>query len=167
MEEEEAEDCRDETSRSQEPCIRTFFQRTYEAMTHEKWELRSGSCVEDIIYRQATKMDSDAFTQSLAQFFVLDISSPVVQGWFTESEWAEIMASIVPLPKADTMLAKWLTGLTSVRTTTQLRQFLWEEGVPPNGVHYDRSIHYNLDWAATVLHKLYIFPPFLIPPQKQ
>jgi len=122
-----------------------------------KWVLPSGRAVEDVIFKTCKAMDAATFAHSLSQSFVLDISDPVMKSWFTEDEWSEIIASVLPLPKPDVVLADSLKRFFPVKCTTMLREVLDKQSYLPMGVSYDSRIHYNSQWADVVIRRLCVF----------
>ncbi|KAG0124167.1 hypothetical protein HOY82DRAFT_494394 [Tuber indicum] len=118
-----------------------------------KWLLASGRAVEDVIFEACTAMNTATFAHSLSQSFMLDTSDPVMESWFTEDEWNEIIANVLPLPKPDVVLADSLKRFFPVKSTTMLREVLDKPGYLPVGVSYDSKVHYNSQWADVVIRR--------------
>ncbi|KAG0643436.1 hypothetical protein HOY80DRAFT_945688 [Tuber brumale] len=155
---EEYEDEDYETPTPEQPrknrSIPASFYNAYNEMASDcKWVLASGRAVEDVIFNTSTAMDTATFAHSLSQSFVLDTSDPVMKSWFTEDEWNEIIASVLPLPKPDAVLADSLKRFFPVKSTTMLREVLDKQGYLPEGVSYDSKIHYNSQWADVVIRR--------------
>ncbi|KAG0132124.1 hypothetical protein HOY82DRAFT_558145 [Tuber indicum] len=97
-------------------------------------------------------MELNTFAYSPAQLFILDTSDPVVEGWFTEDEWDEIIGRVSPLPDVDEILVDSFKRFYSVETTTMLRNVL-ESGLIPCDATYDKTLRYNLQWAEIAILK--------------
>lgn len=69
-----------------------------------QWVLCSGRTVESVIFDACQALDADSLGKSLIQSFVIDISDPEVQRFFTAEEWDEIRGYVLPLPKPDEVL---------------------------------------------------------------
>ncbi|KAG0128378.1 hypothetical protein HOY82DRAFT_541314 [Tuber indicum] len=118
---------------------------------HE-WKLASGRRVENVIHEACKAMELNTFAYSPAQLFILDTSDPVVEGWFTEDEWDEIIGRVSPLPDVDKILVDSFKRFYSIETTTMLRNVL-ESGLIPCDATYDKTLHYNLQWAEISILK--------------
>lgn len=127
--------------------------KTYSAMhNHLKWALASGRTVEAVVCEACLDMDDEAFAVSLAPSFVLDMSDPTHEGWFTPGEWAEIRACVPPLPKLDPVFVESLRRFFSVKTTADLRTVLRTTSyLPTPDTVYDRNIHFDSEWADLVI----------------
>ncbi|KAG0126312.1 hypothetical protein HOY82DRAFT_615379 [Tuber indicum] len=134
-----------------------YFHAEYDKMDKKhKWKLASGRCVENVIYEACRAMGSNAFAYSPAQLFILDTWDPVVEGWFTEDEWDEIMGRVSPLPDVDEILVDSFERFYSVETTAMLREVLDSDLIRDDGI-YDKTLHYNLKWADTAILKFLTF----------
>ena len=72
----------------------TTFADTFSLMKDDhKWILASGRVVEDVILEACQAMDLDTFKKSTARLFVIDMSDPTMESWFSEIEWKEIRHS--------------------------------------------------------------------------
>ena len=86
---------------------RTSFADAFSSMNEEhKWILTSGRAVETVIFEACQSMDTDTFAKSIARSFVIDLSDPAVESWFSEAEWKEIRAALPPLPEPDMVLVE-------------------------------------------------------------
>lgn len=64
----------------------------------------SGRTVEGVIFEACRVMDDELFANSLAQSFVIDVTDPIMKGWFETAEWDEIQSYVLPLPQPDVLM---------------------------------------------------------------
>jgi hypothetical protein len=98
---------RDSTPDKESKVAQTTFADAFSLMREDrKWLLASGRAVETVIFEACQAMDQDTFKKSLARSFIIDMSDPAVEGWFSEAEWKEIRRALIPLPEPDMVLVE-------------------------------------------------------------
>lgn len=133
------------------------FAKTYDSMVEShKWKLASGRTVEDVISNECRNMDDETFATSLAQSFVIDVTCPTMESWFTGEEWTEIKDSVPALPKPDPVFVQSLRRFFPVKTTADLRRVLQTTSYLPDGVEYERAKHFDSEWADLVMRMLLV-----------
>jgi hypothetical protein len=93
----------------------------------------------------------------LVRDWVIDLENQTMKGWFTSEEWREIMKEVPTLQQPSLEFAKSLTRFYGVKTTTELREKVMTTRFLPEGVSYDRDIHFDLEWAELAVIDLFVF----------
>lgn len=84
------------------------FDSAYQAFDEErKWRLKSGRTVEDVLYQACCMGDGDVpfSVLALAQSWVIDLGSTIMEGWFERDEWREITGNVPKLAKPTELFA--------------------------------------------------------------
>ncbi|CAG8552850.1 3318_t:CDS:2 [Acaulospora colombiana] len=114
-----------------------FDEAYLELDPNRMWTLRSGSKVEEVIYKFARNLPGETCLHS---FIINDAKS-----LFFDDEWKEITASEV---KDNSKLERSLRELMkkyTVKSVKELRKIVYEQFIP-DGNEYDQSLHNNLDF---------------------
>jgi hypothetical protein len=152
------------------------FRCAYESFNDEqKWRLKTGRTVEDVLYKAYRKDPSSTAATRSGRDWVIDLDDDSMRGLFEPEEWEEITASLPKIPSPNDDLVLYLSQfydvcmadsirdpclLTSsadnakVCTTDKLRNALRETSCLPEGTPYNRDEHYDLEWAEAVLRGL-------------
>ncbi|CUS07412.1 unnamed protein product [Tuber aestivum] len=127
--------------------LRSEWEARYSNLTEQhKWILASGRRVENIIYEASKELDMEMFAFTPAAGFILDISDPQVEGWFSKDEWQEIMSRFSPLPQINPRLSEALNKFLPVKTTTMLHNILGP-GLIPDSISSNQTISATLQWV--------------------
>jgi hypothetical protein len=122
-----------------------------------KWHLKSGRAVEDVLFENYLSLSQDKSTISLLlRGWIIDLDGPTMKSWFTASEWAEIAATVPPLPSPSEHFGRSLIRFNSVKTIEDLRNVLDTTSYRPPGTSYDRELHFDSAWADNVIRSLYV-----------
>jgi hypothetical protein len=133
------------------------FERLYSSFDPaNKWQLASGTVVEEVLHRHYSEVRSN-HVGNLVRDWVIDLENQTMKGWFTSEEWREIMKEVPTLQQPSLEFAKSLTRFYGVKTTTELREKVMTTRFLPEGVSYDRDIHFDLEWAELAVIDLFVF----------
>jgi hypothetical protein len=99
------------------PDLDEVFRTSYLTFKSDlKWELPSGSTVEDILYDAYFNKNLRPSIRNSIRNWVVDLSSEKMQVLFSESDWAAIKAEVPPLPDVDHDFVRSLTRFSKVKT---------------------------------------------------
>ena len=113
------------------------------------------TAVQNVLYTRCAQQPKLS-TDSLACSIILNVSDSEIRALFSESDWAEITASIPPLPASNFSA---LDGLADIRTIDDLKGVI-------NNTPTDLSDDPTQDWQRMVCKYLYEYV-CLLPPQAE
>ncbi|RGB25445.1 hypothetical protein C1646_459379 [Rhizophagus diaphanus] len=114
-----------------------------------KWVLSSKKCVEDILFEHCERLP----VESLLHSWVIDLDDQETESLFTTEEWNEIKRAVKKLPEVDSSFAGSMMRFADVKTTSDLRRVLKTTSYLNEDEPYDRSKHYDSEWAEIVMRK--------------
>lgn len=125
----------------------------------QMWKLENGTAVENVLHGNYHKLPQDKPTISLLlRGWIIDLDNPTMESWFTTSEWNEIKASFPSLPSPSEYFGRSLMRFHSVKTVEDLRNVLETTSYRPDGIPYDRELHFDSHWADYVIRSfLFLF----------
>ncbi|KAG9286005.1 hypothetical protein G9A89_022681 [Geosiphon pyriformis] len=117
----------------------------------EKWTLKSGRAVEDIMFAYGVKLKEEK--HALVHSWIFDLSDTRLQGLFTKEEWEEVktynMPKILKVPKE---LAKHMVSYATVDVRV-LRKKVLQSWLDPE-VEYDPVKHGVFQYIHVVYERL-------------
>ncbi|KAI5814154.1 hypothetical protein BZA77DRAFT_319719 [Pyronema omphalodes] len=121
------------------------------------WKLEDGTIVEDVLYKNNPKLPQDKSTVSLLRRgWIIDLDNSTMESWFTTSEWNEIKAAVPPLPSPSEHFGRSLMRFHSVKTVEDLRNVLETTSYRPEGIPYNRELHFDSAWADNVIRSFLV-----------
>lgn len=130
---------------------------TYRSFSdHQKWFLKSGRAVEDVLYKQGVNSPRDSAISSLLRSWIVAVDNSTMKSWFSTAEWDEIISSVPRLPQPDTTFVQSLVRFHAVTTVEDLRTVLFSTTSIPPEKTYERNLHIDSFWADTVIRSFYI-----------
>ncbi|RUP45379.1 hypothetical protein BC936DRAFT_148253 [Jimgerdemannia flammicorona] len=116
----------------------------------EKWTLKSGKVVEDIMFAYGEKLKEE----SLIHSWILDLSDTRVQDLFTKEEWEEVRTHNMPkIPKVPKELAKHMVSYATKDDVRALRKKVLQSWLDPD-VEYDPAKHDVFQYIHVVYERL-------------
>lgn len=76
----------------------------------QKWLLSSGTCVEDVLYREGNRLPVESPLHS----WVIDFDDWEIEQLFSKDDWCEIKSAFSKQPKVDEYFAKSLSRFANV-----------------------------------------------------
>ncbi|RUS31851.1 hypothetical protein BC938DRAFT_476926 [Jimgerdemannia flammicorona] len=120
-----------------------------EMRSDEKWTLKSGRAVEDIMFAYGVKLEEE----SLVHSWILDLSDTRLQGLFTREEWEEIRTHNMPkIPQIPKELAMHMVSYATVDVQV-LREMVLRSWLDPD-VEYDPAKHGVFQYIHVVYERL-------------
>jgi hypothetical protein len=94
------------------------FRCAYESFTEEqKWRLRTGRTVEDVLYKAYRKDPTSTIAARSAGNWVVDLDNDNMRRLFTAAEWEEVTAGLPKLPPVNEDLVGYLSRFFDVCMT--------------------------------------------------
>jgi hypothetical protein len=94
------------------------FRCAYESFTEEqKWRLRTGRTVEDVLYKAYRKDPTSTIAARSAGNWVVDLDDDNMRRLFTAAEWEEVTAGLPKLPPVNEDLVGYLSRFFDVCMT--------------------------------------------------
>ncbi|RUS27560.1 hypothetical protein BC938DRAFT_483067 [Jimgerdemannia flammicorona] len=124
-------------------------QLKYFAESHArmKWVLSSGTCVEDVLIREGSRLP----VESMLHSWTIDLGDVETEKLFTTEEWREIKRAVCIQPKVDEYVVRSLARFRNVRTTVDPRKVLETTSYRNEDEPYNRSRHFDTEWAENVM----------------
>ncbi|KAF9921790.1 hypothetical protein BGZ67_000245, partial [Mortierella alpina] len=119
----------------------------------EKWVLKSGTVVEDVLYAAGSNENCAVFS------FMIDLDDPKIEAMFSKADWKEIISDLPPFQRYGDDADKYLDRCMDVDTKEGLKAVLETRQQDPEC----RIIHYCLDqWEELLISES---SPFLVAAQ--